>query len=130
MLGSGIRDMFGHELEFPSAFRQSRRDCKPRGIVKIKYGGTNMIRNEPEYQEASARLAEKRTRLAEHRARLKDAGLTDDEIKRVIDGMEYFHLQFQEEVERQEARCSAAAGLRRQSCTPFRHTLLVHSAFR
>jgi hypothetical protein len=38
-LGSGIRDKFGHELEFPSAFRQSRRDGKPRGIVKIKYGG-------------------------------------------------------------------------------------------
>lgn len=34
-----IRDKFGHELEFPSAFRQSRRDGKPRGIVKIKYGG-------------------------------------------------------------------------------------------
>jgi hypothetical protein len=38
-LGSGIRDKLGHELEFPSAFRQSRRDGKPRGIVKIKYGG-------------------------------------------------------------------------------------------
>jgi hypothetical protein len=38
-IGSGIRDKHGHELEFPSAFRQSRRDGKPRGIVKIKYGG-------------------------------------------------------------------------------------------
>jgi len=38
-IGSGIRDKFGNELEFPSAFRQSRRDGKPRGIVKIKYGG-------------------------------------------------------------------------------------------
>jgi hypothetical protein len=37
--GSGIRDRQGHELEFPSAFRQSRRDGKPRGIVKIRYGG-------------------------------------------------------------------------------------------
>ena len=36
---SGIRDRYGHELEFPSAFRQSRRDGKPRGIVKIRYGG-------------------------------------------------------------------------------------------
>ena len=35
---SGIRDRFGNELEFPSAFRMSRRDGKPRGIVKI--GGT------------------------------------------------------------------------------------------
>ncbi|OQB86044.1 MAG: hypothetical protein BWX88_01446 [Planctomycetes bacterium ADurb.Bin126] len=33
---SGIRDEFGHELEFPSAFRRSRRDGKPRGIVKIR----------------------------------------------------------------------------------------------
>jgi len=32
---SGIRDSFGNELEFPSAFRLSRRDGKPRGIVKI-----------------------------------------------------------------------------------------------
>jgi hypothetical protein len=32
---SGIRDTFGHELEFPSAFRLSRRDGKPRGIIKI-----------------------------------------------------------------------------------------------
>lgn len=35
---SGIRDRSGNELEFPSAFRMSRRDGKPRGIVKI--GGT------------------------------------------------------------------------------------------
>lgn len=33
---SGIRDEHGHELEFPSAFRRSRRDGRPRGIVKIR----------------------------------------------------------------------------------------------
>lgn len=33
--GSGILDEFGNELEFPAAFRRSRRDGKPRGIVKI-----------------------------------------------------------------------------------------------
>lgn len=38
-LGSGIRDKHGHEMEFPSAFRQSGRDGTPRGIVKIRYGG-------------------------------------------------------------------------------------------
>jgi hypothetical protein len=32
---SGIVDAFGYELEFPSAFRMSRRDGKPRGIIKI-----------------------------------------------------------------------------------------------
>ena len=37
--GSGIRDRYGHELEFPSAFRQSRRDGRPRGIVKMKHRG-------------------------------------------------------------------------------------------
>jgi len=31
----GIRDARGFELEFPSAFRQSRRDSKPKGIVRI-----------------------------------------------------------------------------------------------
>jgi hypothetical protein len=40
-LGSGIRDKYGHELEFPSAFRQSRRDGTPKGIIKIKYGGSS-----------------------------------------------------------------------------------------
>jgi hypothetical protein len=37
-LGSGLCDPHGNELEFPSAFRQSR-DGKARGIVKIRYGG-------------------------------------------------------------------------------------------
>lgn len=32
---SGIRDAFGNELEFPSAFRLSRRAHEPRGIVRI-----------------------------------------------------------------------------------------------
>lgn len=61
-----------------------------------------MIRNENEYREAAARLKEERNRLAEHRARLKEAGLSDDEIKRVIDPMESFHLQLKEEVESYE----------------------------
>ena len=36
---SGIRDRHGNELEFPSAFRQSRRDGEQRGIVKLIQGG-------------------------------------------------------------------------------------------
>ena len=32
--GTGILDRFGYELEFPSAFRQSR-EFQPKGIVKI-----------------------------------------------------------------------------------------------
>ena len=61
-----------------------------------------MIRNETEYKEAVARLAEERNRLGEHRSRLKESGLTDEEIKRVIDPMELFHLQLKEEVESYE----------------------------
>jgi ribosome-binding protein aMBF1 (putative translation factor) len=61
-----------------------------------------MIRNETEYQEASARLTDERNRLTEHRARLREAGLSDEEIKRVIDPMESFHLQLKEEVESYE----------------------------
>lgn len=38
-IGTGIRDKHGNELEFPSAFRQSRRDGSPRGIVKMRNGG-------------------------------------------------------------------------------------------
>jgi DNA-binding XRE family transcriptional regulator len=61
-----------------------------------------MIRNETEYQEAVARLADEQKRLVDHRARLKEAGLKEEEIKRVIDPMESFHLQFKEEVESYE----------------------------
>lgn len=38
-LPSGIRDRHGEELEFPSAFRLSRRDGRRRGIVKVIQGG-------------------------------------------------------------------------------------------
>jgi hypothetical protein len=34
-LFSGIRDEFGNELEFPAAFRRSRRDGTQRGIVQM-----------------------------------------------------------------------------------------------
>ncbi len=58
-----------------------------------------MIRNETEYQEALRRLSEEQTRLGEHRARLKGTGLSDEEIKRIMDPMESFFLQFKEDVE-------------------------------
>lgn len=32
---SGVRDQFGNDLQFPSAFRQTRRTFKPKGIVQI-----------------------------------------------------------------------------------------------
>jgi hypothetical protein len=58
-----------------------------------------MIRNEAEYQEASKRLFEELGRLGEHRDRLKEAGLGEIEIQRVIDPLESFHLQLKEEAE-------------------------------
>jgi ribosome-binding protein aMBF1 (putative translation factor) len=61
-----------------------------------------MIRNEAEYQEASARLTDERSRFADHRARLRKAGLSKEKIKRVIDPIESFHLQLEEEVESYE----------------------------
>ena len=32
---SGIEDDFGNDLQFPAAFRKSRREHKPKGIVKV-----------------------------------------------------------------------------------------------
>jgi hypothetical protein len=61
-----------------------------------------MIRNETECQEASKRLGDELKRLDEHRARLKEAGLGDAEVKRVIAPLESFHLQLKEEVEAYE----------------------------
>ena len=61
-----------------------------------------MMRNETECQEASKRLGDELKRLDEHRARLKEAGLGDAEVKRVINPLESFHLQLKEEVEAYE----------------------------
>src|SRR5450631_1922784 len=61
-----------------------------------------MIRNETEYQEAARRLAEEAQRYHDHRVRLKESGLSDVEIQRVIDPLESFHLQMKEEIEAYE----------------------------
>jgi hypothetical protein len=63
---------------------------------------TAMIRNETECQEASKRLGDELKRLDVHRARLKETGLRDVEVKRVIDPLESFHHQLKEEVEAYE----------------------------
>lgn len=39
--GSGIKDTHGYDLKFPSAFRQSRHNFQPKGIIKISLGGSN-----------------------------------------------------------------------------------------
>jgi len=61
-----------------------------------------MIRNDTEYKEAVARLVEEQKRLTEHRERLRQAELSPEQIKRVVDPMESFHLQLKEEVESYE----------------------------
>ena len=61
-----------------------------------------MIRNEAEYQEAYARLAEERLRYEAHEKNLKETGLNEQEIKRMIDPLRSFHLQLVEEVESYE----------------------------
>jgi hypothetical protein len=35
---SGITDEWGNDLEFPAAFRRTRRDGKPKGIIQIQSG--------------------------------------------------------------------------------------------
>src|SRR5271163_3654324 len=61
-----------------------------------------MIRNEAEYQEACARLSEERSRYENHEQNLRATGMTEDEIKRLIDPLRSFHLQLAEEVESYE----------------------------
>lgn len=57
-----------------------------------------MLKNEAEYREAVERVAGGRKRLADHRTRLTAAGLSGEEIKRVIDPMESFQFGLMEEV--------------------------------
>ncbi len=33
--GAGIKDKYGHDLNFPSAFRQSRHNFTPKGIIQV-----------------------------------------------------------------------------------------------
>jgi len=33
--GTGIKDQYGNDQTFPSAFRQSRNGFKPKGIIKV-----------------------------------------------------------------------------------------------
>jgi len=61
-----------------------------------------MIRNETEYKKAVERVEEESKMLEKTREHLKAKGLTDDEVKRVIDPIESFYLQLREEVESYE----------------------------
>lgn len=41
MFPTGIKDKAGNDLQFPSAFRQSRHNFSPKGIIQITSGGNN-----------------------------------------------------------------------------------------
>jgi ribosome-binding protein aMBF1 (putative translation factor) len=58
-----------------------------------------MIRNEYEYREAVARLAEEKTRIAAQEAELGKMKLSTDEVKRALDPIRSFHMQLEEEVQ-------------------------------
>lgn len=61
-----------------------------------------MIRNEREYKEAVKRLDDERLRIEGYRARLKESKLPEDQVERLIEPIESFHLQLKEEVESYE----------------------------
>ena len=57
-----------------------------------------MIRNENEYRAAAGRLAEEAGRIAEQERVLRERGLTNEQLKNVLDPLRSFHLQLREEV--------------------------------
>jgi DNA-binding Xre family transcriptional regulator len=61
-----------------------------------------MIRTDTEYKDARTRLLEERKRIGEHEARIKDMGLSTEEVKRALDPLRSFYLQLAEEVETYE----------------------------
>src|ERR1019366_5619859 len=75
----------GRKANRAESGRRAIRDRLRRRYVRHRVDRSGMIRNETEYQEASARLAEERRRLVDHRSRLKEADLSEEEIKRVSD---------------------------------------------
>jgi len=58
-----------------------------------------MIRNETEYQQALARIDAEQQRLAEHMENWKSQGFTDEQVAKLKEPLESFHLQLVEEVE-------------------------------
>lgn len=61
-----------------------------------------MIRNETEYQQALGRIDAERQRFAAHAEAWKLQGFTDEQIVRLKEPLESFHLQLVEEVESYE----------------------------
>lgn len=57
-----------------------------------------MIRNETEYQQAVARIDAERKRLGEHVEAWKRQGFTAEQVAKLREPLESFHMQFVEEV--------------------------------
>jgi DNA-binding Xre family transcriptional regulator len=64
-----------------------------------------MIRNEAEYREAVERITDESKRLEEQSAKLKEMGLSPEEIKRAMAPVRSFHEQLKEEVAFYEKLC-------------------------
>ncbi|MFN0058970.1 MAG: transposase [Planctomycetota bacterium] len=58
-----------------------------------------MIRNPAEYAQAVARLAEEHKRLDEDRARLRDSGLSDEDVEKFLGPLEALHRELKDQVE-------------------------------
>ncbi len=61
-----------------------------------------MLRTEAEYQKALNRLKAEKKRMDDHKKKLKEKGLTSEQIETALEPMESFHLQWVEEVEAYE----------------------------
>lgn len=57
-----------------------------------------MIRSDVEYREALSRLAQEKQHLALQETRLKDMGLSSEEVARAMEPVSSFHLGISEEV--------------------------------
>lgn len=58
-----------------------------------------MIRNEHEYKEAVTRLVAEQDRIKNYESKLREQGLSNEEMKRVIDPIRSFNEQLSEEIE-------------------------------
>ena len=61
-----------------------------------------MIRSETEYQQAVSRIDAERKRLAEHAESWKQQGFTAEQVAKLREPLESFHMQFVEEVQSYE----------------------------
>lgn len=64
-----------------------------------------MIRTEKEYQQMVERAEQEKELISKQRQQFKEEGLTSAQVKRLIDPLESFHLQLQEEVQAYERLC-------------------------